>query len=360
MSPKRKILTKPWKSPDEEYCFKTREDAQIYGGDFKVKEQNLEEPLGLIAPRIVGSNAAKYSVNCCRDFMRLFFRLCRSVFLALSLLYFPLFKENLGEYNNFNLSLIMIVASLTFYAMMEAVWTISCIPCKKRASKETCQVYAWLERLYLFGIILLTLNLCFLIGIRNYFSKPNNIACMFFIGILSLSLLMILIYYLFIGWIFSRRRGETIWVGFVFKTIVLFGTGVCCIIFIGFKIYELLIGSIDFWHPSWSITCIFLGIAHGIIYIYELLIRTDYHLQNFCTRFKEDFCGCKEMITLLFFLGFQFSFYIILELMILLKLDRNLPEEWNWLYILTPVYLIVLFDFLRVGHRVVIFITKLI
>jgi hypothetical protein len=286
--------------------------------------------------------------------MRLFFRLCRSVFLALSLLYFPLFKENLGEYDNFNLPLIMIVASLTFHAMMEAVWIISCIPCKEMTSEESLRCVVWFERLYLFGIILLTLNLCFLIGIRNYFSEPNYIACMFFIGILSLSLLIILICYLFIGgWLFSRRRGETIWGGFVFKTIVLFGTGVCCIIFIGFKIYELLIGSIDFWHPSWSITCIFLAITHGITFIYESFLQIS------CIQLRQYYCKLRN-ITPLFFHGLYFCSYIILELMVLLKLDGNLPEDWNWLCILTPVYLIVLFDFLRVGHHVVIFIMNLI
>jgi hypothetical protein len=341
------MLVKSRKLYDEEYCFKTRmnkhsnKGAQIYGTEKALHK----EPAEL---RNLKDYKEKNKIHSFVSILR-FIRLSS---LTSSLVYFAILKEDSGSPSS-NLSVVIFLAAFTLLCE----WFIEFI-----SSVYSLRNTQYSRRLYLFGLISLTSSLILsFVSFKTFY----RIISILVISLFSLGSFSILLYYLYIGWLFSSKVTELLgvnisWGSFVFRTIALCGTGLCSIIFVGFKIYGFLpsLEPIDFWHPSWSIICIFLVIAHSIIFIYEFLLKESYSPQDFYSQFKKDYVYEPKIDRYLCTYVFYSFLYLALEVLIALKLDGYLPEGWDWRLILMPLYLLVLSDLLRmvyVGKKVIEF-----
>jgi hypothetical protein len=320
----------------------SNKSAQIYG------MQNIEEPEELNALRAMTQLRTPGDIkkNCGKYSSVLILRLIRLSSLTSSLVYFAILKEDSGSPSS-NLSVVILLAAFALFCE----WLIELIlfMAYERGIKNIPLKTQYSRCLYLFGLISLISSL-----ILSFvsFMISHRIISILIVNLLSIGSFLILLNYLFIGWLFSRRGERVFWGSFVFRTIALCGTGVCSIISIGFKIYELLpsLEPIDFWHPSWSIICIFLVIAHGIILMYEFFLKTDYSPQTFCTQFKKDYMSKHKKAPFVCINGFCFCLYLVLEVLMALKLDGHLPEDWDWRLILMLFYLIVSLDLFRMVY----------
>jgi hypothetical protein len=351
ISPKRKILIGSEKPYDEEYYFKARihEDSkkgtQIYGmgtenvDDMDTRTDNMTPSSYLISLRQIENWGFLEDAKreCRLHFFLRFLKFCRSIFLALSLIFFGLFMGNTeSPRQNLSSAIFLGISALVCGSFLDA---LSLCIYRGRGMEIPGRILLF-KFLYFLGVasFISSLILFFVAPDKSDHTISACIASLFCAGFSG-----ILCYYLFVGWLFSSK--------FEFYSLLI--TGVGSMIGFGLKVYEWLYIPSDFWVPLWILTLIFLAIAHGIIFTYELLLKTTYSLRDFCTEFKSDFNGCKENTKLLFFLGFYFCFYIILELMILLKLNGDLPENWNWLCISTPAFFMVLFDLALMGNVIV-------
>jgi hypothetical protein len=121
----------------------------------------------------------------------------------------------------------------------------------------------------------------------------------------------------------------------------------------GLRVYEWLNKPNDFWVPPWILTLVFLGLTHSIVFIYEFSLKTGHDPRVFHICLRDGSYVDWGRATSICAVSFYLLLYVILWILVLLKLNGDFPENWNWLYILTPAYLIVLIDVIWMGYVVV-------
>jgi hypothetical protein len=351
MSPKRKIVANSRKL-DGIYCFKATNDQyhgkisaelsnlrtlrEIENFDtiFGENKYNLEDP----SCATLSENTVKAASNhlfrrrCLKTF-----KVIKSVFFMLTLIFFALFEQ---KYGNKNLSLCSIYASVFITLVFEG-YIESFLFLRYRKAKKISSYVSFVKWAYLLGILCFILTIS-LLPVTGKFVSAVHICI---IGLFSVASSCIAISYLIMGWIIyndafiyvQEMAGKSCCCRtrcYMFVSLFMFlVSSIGFIILADLKIYDNLITSLDLIIP-WSTVFLVLIILQSIILTYYSFIKADITL-----------CDCYDICNRTFvngrtlFIGWDRCLYFVLELLAALKLDGFLFKETDWLFILIPAYL---------------------
>jgi hypothetical protein len=249
---------------------------------------------------------------------------------------FALFKQNYGNrdinlYSTYGFLLLILI-------LEECVEGFLFLRYKK--VRDVSYRVSFIKWSYLVGILLFIPPVFLSIVPKELiFVNPIYIICLF-----SAASFCIIVSYLTIGWLLCTEGEAHLSNSCCFRTLeckilslfILFISGFGSVSLIDVKIYEYLIGPVNFYIP-WLAISLTLGITHVIILVYCSFLKASVTLCDLVFIEKEN----MEMNDgLELFVGWDRCLYFVLEVLVSLELDGFLPEETNWFILLIPAYLL--------------------